>query len=63
MSLTVRRKQRKPHKESKKMKIRKLMVEISDMENTMHDQKINVKTVFLKKFSKLDKHLTKLVNN
>lgn len=30
------------------MKIRKLMVEISDMENTMHDQKMNIKTVFFK---------------
>ena len=28
------------------MKIRKLMVEISELENTMHDQKMNIKTAF-----------------
>ena len=40
------------------------MVEISELENKMHDQKMNVRTgLFFKKFSKLDKHLAKLMNN
>ena len=30
------------------MKIRKLMGEISELENTMHNQKMNIKTVFFK---------------
>ena len=30
------------------MKIRKLMGEISELENTMRNQKMNIKTVFLK---------------
>lgn len=30
------------------MKIRKLMGEISELENTMRNQKMNIKTVFFK---------------